>query len=51
MTSAPNTAEPTAAGCDLSLRRADYNGIVKNEGYPALLAHIEAKIRETRSDE
>ena len=36
---------------DLSLRRADYNSIVKNEGYPALLAHIEAKIRETRSDE
>lgn len=29
---------------DLSLRRADYNSIIKNQGYPALLAHIEEKI-------
>jgi phospholipid transport system substrate-binding protein len=34
---------------DLSLRRADYNSIIKTEGYAALLAHIEAKIDLARS--
>jgi len=35
---------------DLSLRRADYNSIIKNEGYTALLAHIENKIALARSE-
>ncbi len=33
---------------DLSLRRADYNSIVKQEGFDSLLAHIHAKLEETR---
>ena len=33
---------------DLSLRRADYNSIVKNEGYAHLLAHMETKIAVAR---
>jgi len=31
---------------DLSLRRADYNSIVKAEGYPALLAYLRRNIAE-----
>ena len=31
---------------DLSLRRADYNSIVKSEGFDALLAHLRRKIDE-----
>jgi hypothetical protein len=31
---------------DLSLRRADYNSIVKQEGYDRLLAHIRDSIAE-----
>jgi phospholipid transport system substrate-binding protein len=34
---------------DLSLRRADYNSIIKNQGYAALVAHIEEKIVLARS--
>jgi len=34
---------------DLSLRRADYNSIVKNEGYEQLLAHIRENIVEHRA--
>ena len=33
---------------DLSLRRADYNSIVKNEGYPQLIAHMENKLALAR---
>lgn len=33
---------------DLSLRRADYNSIVKNEGYPQLITHMESKINQAR---
>ena len=33
---------------DLSLRRADYNSIVKREGYPSLLAHLRNKIKQAR---
>ena len=31
---------------DLSLRRADYNSIIKEKGYDALLRHIEENIAE-----
>ena len=34
---------------DLSLRRADYNSIIKSQGYAALVAHIEEKIALARS--
>lgn len=34
---------------DLSLRRADYNSIIKNEGYDQLLAHIRENIVEHRA--
>jgi len=34
---------------DLSLRRADYNSIIKNEGYEQLLAHIRDKTTLARS--
>lgn len=34
---------------DLSLRRADYNSIIKNQGYDALLTHINEKIDLARS--
>ena len=34
---------------DLSLRRADYNSIIKEQGYEALLTHIRQKIQEARS--
>ena len=34
---------------DLSLRRADYNSIIKSQGYEALLAHIADKIELARS--
>ena len=34
---------------DLSLRRADYNSIIKSQGYAALLTHIEDKIALARS--
>ena len=33
---------------DLSLRRADYNSIVKNEGYAQLIVHMENKIAVAR---
>lgn len=33
---------------DLSLRRADYNSIIKNEGYESLLGHIRSKLAEAR---
>jgi len=33
---------------DLSLRRADYNSIVKKEGYASLLAHLRNKIKQAR---
>jgi phospholipid transport system substrate-binding protein len=33
---------------DLSLRRADYNSIVKNEGYAQLIMHMESKILQAR---
>jgi phospholipid transport system substrate-binding protein len=33
---------------DLSLRRADYNSIVKNEGYDQLITHMESKIAAAR---
>ncbi len=36
---------------DLSLRRADYNSIVKEEGYDRLLAHIRDSIAEYRAGE
>jgi len=36
---------------DLSLRRADYNSIIKNEGYDALLVHIRDKIKVARGQE
>lgn len=32
---------------DLSLRRADYNSIIKQEGYVALVQYVEAKIQES----
>ena len=35
---------------DLSLRRADYSSIIKNEGYEQLLVHIEDKIAQARQD-
>ncbi len=34
---------------DLSLRRADYNSMIKREGYDALLAHISQIIEEQMS--
>jgi len=34
---------------DLSLRRADYNSIIKNEGYARLVTHIKTKIAEART--
>jgi len=34
---------------DLSLRRADYNSIIKNEGYERLLEHMRDKIAAARS--
>ena len=34
---------------DLSLRRADYNSIVKSDGYAALLEHLRSKIAEYAS--
>jgi phospholipid transport system substrate-binding protein len=36
---------------DLSLRRADYNSIVKEEGYDRLLAHIRDSIAEYQAGE
>jgi phospholipid transport system substrate-binding protein len=36
---------------DLSLRRADYNSIIKNQGYEALLTHIADKIKLARSEQ
>ena len=36
---------------DLSLRRADYNSIVKEEGYDRLLAHIRDSIAEYEAGE
>ena len=35
---------------DLSLRRADYNSIIKQEGYDALIRHIRQNIDELRAD-
>ena len=35
---------------DLSLRRADYNSIIKTHGFERLLEHIEEKIAEARDD-
>lgn len=35
---------------DLSLRRADYNSIVKSDGYTALLEHLRSKIAEYSAD-
>ena len=35
---------------DLSLRRADYNSIVKTEGYAALLTHMQDKIVLARAE-
>lgn len=35
---------------DLSLRRADYNAIIKKEGFDSLLAHIENNIETQRAD-
>ena len=35
---------------DLSLRRADYNSIVKSDGYAALLEHLRSKIAEFSAD-
>lgn len=34
---------------DLSLRRADYNSILKSEGYAALLGHIQEKVALARA--
>lgn len=34
---------------DLSLRRADYSSIIKTEGYPALMDHMQRKIQEART--
>lgn len=36
---------------DLSLRRADYNSIVKTQGYEALLAHMRDKITIAREQQ
>ena len=36
---------------DLSLRRADYNSIVKKEGYASLLAHLRNKIKQARDQQ
>ncbi len=36
---------------DLSLRRAEYSSILKEQSYSALLEHIDANIRELESDE
>ncbi len=36
---------------DLSLRRADYNSIIKQEGYAVLVAHIQGKIAQARGVE
>ena len=33
---------------DLSLRRADYNSVLKSEGFDALMAHLEQQLRELR---
>ena len=33
---------------DVSLRRADYNSIIKQHGYEALLTHLEEKIAQAR---
>jgi phospholipid transport system substrate-binding protein len=33
---------------DLSLRRADYNGVIKSQGYERLLSHIRENIAELR---
>ena len=35
---------------DLSLRRADYNSIVKSDGYAALLEHLRSKIADYSVD-
>ena len=35
---------------DLSLRRADYNSIIKQEGYDALIRNIQENIAEMRDD-
>lgn len=35
---------------DLSLRRADYNSIIKQQGYDALIRHIQENIAEMRAD-
>ena len=35
---------------DLSLRRADYNSVIKTEGYEALLDHMRKKISLARAD-
>ena len=35
---------------DLSLRRADYNSIIKQEGYDALIRHIKENIAEMRDN-
>lgn len=35
---------------DLSLRRADYNSIIKQEGYDALIRHIQDNIAEMSND-
>lgn len=34
---------------DLSVRRADYAAIIKADGFPALLAHLEAQLSAARS--
>lgn len=36
---------------DLSLRRADYNSIIKQEGYDALIRHIQENIAELRGED
>lgn len=36
---------------DLSLRRADYSAVIKQSGYPALVAQIEANIAEFRAED
>ncbi len=36
---------------DLSLRRADYNSMIKNQGYEVLLEHIRKKIEQARAGE
>jgi len=33
---------------DLSLRRADYNSIIKNEGYVQLTVYVRAKLTQAR---